>query len=90
MTFGTLLPCDVCKGQFELKTGGYVCSGNITEWTKCQKLEKEPKRGKFIVPTSLKEYEFLKKYKYVPQNRFIKDINPTIVKKEQDDPDGFV
>lgn len=88
MTFGRLLPCDICEGQFEYKTGGYMCSGNATEWTKCENLTKEPKRAKFVVPSSLKTQDFLIKYKYVARKRYIKDVNPTSVKKEKDDPDG--
>lgn len=90
MTFGKLLPCKDCGGQFVYKSGGYTCTGNLTEWTKCTKITKEPERAKFTVPKSYKEtYGFLKSYKYVPRTRFIKDIQPTVVlKKEQNDPDN--
>lgn len=89
MTFGTLLPCDECKGgQFVFDKCGYVCHGNITEWSKCNFTTKEPKRAPFKVPKDLaEEHSFLKKYKYVPRSRLIKDVKPSsaaIVKKEEE------
>lgn len=62
MTFGALLPCTQCKtGQFVYHTGiGYQCTGDLTEWTKCPNIEKEPKRTKFKIPESLQEeFSFL-------------------------------
>lgn len=92
MTFGSLLPCKTCSdGQFVFNKFGYICDGNLTEWTKCGKLEKTPKRGKFLVPKVLAaEYPFLKKYKYVERTRIMRDVAPSVpvtstsVKKEDD------
>ncbi|XP_057662049.1 poly [ADP-ribose] polymerase [Diorhabda carinulata] len=85
MTFGALEPCDSCKGQFEYTNSGYICTGDLTEWTKCNKTVKEPKRKSFKVQKELKEeYPFLKKYKYIPRIRIIKIKTPTNgVKKEK-------
>lgn len=66
MTFGALQPCTQCKtGQFVYRTGiGYQCTGDLTEWTKCPNVEKEPKRTKFKIPETLaEEFPFLDKYK---------------------------
>lgn len=86
MTFGTLEPCNVCKGgQFVFSQGGYKCNGDLTEWSKCNTLEKEPKRTAFKVPSNLAEaHSFLKKYKYVPKIRIIKQQAPAVVKKEEE------
>nr|XP_023025730.1 poly [ADP-ribose] polymerase [Leptinotarsa decemlineata] len=89
MTFGALTPCKTCKGgQLVFSKGGYICTGDLTEWTKCTAVSKEPKRKPFKVPESLaNEYSFLKKYKYVPRKRVIKEVVPSnsgVVKKEED------
>lgn len=79
MTFGVLKPCQKCKGgQLVFNKMGYTCTGNLTEWTKCPNVLKEPERGPFKVPSSFKEqYPFLKGYKYVARTRVIKEIHPT-------------
>lgn len=81
-----------CKdGQLVFNKMGYLCTGNLSEWAKCTNITKEPERVKFKVPNELKqEFSFLKKYKYVPRKRIIKDVNPTVpVKKEvKDEVDG--
>ncbi|XP_076264902.1 poly-(ADP-ribose) polymerase [Rhynchophorus ferrugineus] len=85
MTFGSLEPCSECKdGQLTFTKGGYICKGNVNEWVKCQTITKDPKRTKFKIPKHLtEEFSFLKKYKYKPRNRIIKDFNPTVaIKKE--------
>lgn len=57
MTFGKLLPCPECKdGQFVFRSGvGYQCTGNISEWAKCENRTLDPVRGTFRVPKDLKE-----------------------------------
>ncbi|XP_072398728.1 poly [ADP-ribose] polymerase [Diabrotica undecimpunctata] len=86
MTFGALVPCDTCKGQFVYTSAGYVCKGDLTEWTKCNKTVMEPKRKPFKIPDDLKHYTFLKSYKYKPRNRIIKVKVPTNgVKKEKEE-----
>ncbi|CAH1168782.1 unnamed protein product [Phyllotreta striolata] len=88
MTFGTLLPCPSCKGQLSFMNGGYICTGDLTEWTKCQKMFKEPERKAFKVSSELKKnYPFLKKYKYEKRTRIVKTKAPLKtqpVKKEED------
>lgn len=81
MAFGALLPCETCKGQLVLSKGAYLCTGDLTEWAKCNALVKEPKRKAFKVPKPLKQHKFLKKYKYVPRTRVMKDV-PVPIKKE--------
>uniref|UniRef100_UPI003134487B Poly-(ADP-ribose) polymerase n=1 Tax=Tribolium castaneum TaxID=7070 RepID=UPI003134487B len=85
MTFGALVPCSVCKhGQLVFEKFGYICKGNLTEYTKCRTQVKEPPRKPFKVPAELKQYPFLKKYKYVPRTRVVKNAPPSYsVKKEE-------
>ncbi|XP_063601793.1 poly [ADP-ribose] polymerase 1-like [Penaeus indicus] len=67
MTFGALEPCEVCKdGRLSYESGkGYKCHGNLTEWTKCTNIVKEPKRRPFKIPEELKNsFDFLNQYKF--------------------------
>nr|XP_053635074.1 poly [ADP-ribose] polymerase-like [Cherax quadricarinatus] len=67
MTFGAFEPCEVCKEiNFRYVYGqGYVCKGNLTEWTKCTNVVKEPKRQPFLVPEELKsKCPILDSYKF--------------------------
>lgn len=94
MTFGALEPCEQCKGgQFVFNKLGYICQGDLSEWAKCNTVEKKPKRRPFKVPKDLAgSHSFLKKYKYVPRDRVVREVHPTNSlkgeKKEKDDPDG--
>ncbi|XP_060519943.1 poly [ADP-ribose] polymerase [Cylas formicarius] len=92
MAFGALLPCPKCKdGQLVFNKAGYICTGVLSEWAKCQNIIKEPKRKKFVVPDDLaQEYKFLKKYRYVKRTRIVRDVNPTVSVKKvaKDEADG--
>lgn len=92
MTFGALNQCEQCEGgQYVFNKAGYVCTGNLSEWSKCNNITKTPTRRPFKVPKDLaEEYSFLKKYKYVPRTRTIRDIKPSVMMKieTKDDPDG--
>ncbi|XP_047097726.1 LOW QUALITY PROTEIN: poly [ADP-ribose] polymerase [Schistocerca piceifrons] len=81
MTFGALLPCEECKGgQLVFRSGvGYQCTGDLTEWTKCQFVTTDPKRVPFKVPEDLMD-TFLNSYKFVPRKRTIRIITPTAAK----------
>lgn len=93
MTFGALEPCAECgKGQLVFNKVGYICQGDLTEWTKCQHITKEPKRKPFKVPNELKEYSFLKKYKYTPRTRtirFVPSSESKVKVKKQDEVDSM-
>ncbi|XP_012253348.2 poly [ADP-ribose] polymerase [Athalia rosae] len=93
MVFGYLKPCEKCKGQLRYKSGlGYRCTGDITEWVKCEQVAQNPKRAKFKVPTELTEkYPFLASYKCKVKKRTIKITAPTTssaVKKEDETDSG--
>jgi len=65
MTFGVLKPCSICKnGQFVYQSGvGYKCLGDLTEWTKCHKIDLNPQRLPFLVPEEFKQqFDFLAMY----------------------------
>lgn len=92
MTFGCLKECPKCKSTY-MKFGkqGYVCRGDLSEWTKCLTLYKEPARRPFSVPSEYKEnFGFLKKYKYAPKVRVFREAAPSDsgVKKEEDENAG--
>ena len=87
MTFGALEPCTECpekQGQFVFRSGvGYVCMGNMSEWTKCQAKTLDPKRKEFKIPPEFRQsYDFLKLYKSKVGQRVIPN-NPSTVKKEE-------
>merc|ERR1719187_2261039 len=58
-----------------------MCQGDLTEWTKCTMLVKEPKRKKFRVPHELKvTYDFLNEYKFKGVGvRLWEDLGPSSV-----------
>ncbi|XP_064103766.1 poly [ADP-ribose] polymerase 1-like [Macrobrachium nipponense] len=67
MAFGAIDPCKICSdGRMKYESGkGYVCKGNLTEWTRCTSVLKEPSRRKFLVPEELKTaFDFLANYKF--------------------------
>lgn len=87
LTFGALKPCQLCKGQYVFRHANYICTGDASEWVKCENIIKEPPREPARVPTHLKtEYSFLDK-KYRVKNRATKYVAPTVsnlkVKKEE-------
>lgn len=82
MTFGALEPCPECQdGQLVFKSGvGYACTGDMSEWTKCQYKTKDPKRKPFKVPQEFKEaYDFMNMYKFKSGQKRIIPNNPTTV-----------
>lgn len=65
MVFGTPVNCNKCGGnlRYSESAHGYVCTGNVSEYTKCRTLVKNPERKPFKVPSELREeYPFLKDY----------------------------
>lgn len=54
--FGALKPCPKCNGQLVYNSGtGYKCTGDLTEWTKCENVMQDPKRKKFVISSDIKE-----------------------------------
>lgn len=76
MTFGRLLPCEECKGgQLVYRTEGYCCTGNLTGWTKCTFVTKQPKREKWTILKELKEEsDFLKNFKCKKRERIFPKV----------------
>lgn len=82
MTFGRLLPCEECSdGQLVYRTEGYCCTGNLTAWTKCMFVTREPKRAKWKISDDLKEAsDFLKNFKCKKRKRvFPQTTSSTVV-----------
>lgn len=89
IVFGALEPCDKCKGgTLIFANSAYVCTGNISEWAKCDNIQKEPKRRAVKIPSAIKEtHPFLAK-KFKVQTRAVKYVPPVPlkpVKKESAD-----
>lgn len=90
MAFGALKKCPECKkGQLYFTKFGYECNGDLTEWTKCKNLVKEPARVAFKLPDWYNKDDiptFIKKHKFKATKRVIKDVKPTVsvVKTETD------
>ncbi|XP_046804661.1 poly [ADP-ribose] polymerase isoform X2 [Lucilia cuprina] len=97
LTFGAILPCPECKGrQLLFQKSGYLCNGQLTEWTKCTNLIKEPERKACKISSDFKsQYPFLKNVRKAPEIRVIQYIPPsalTVAKsisvKKGDEADG--
>ncbi|XP_077279950.1 poly-(ADP-ribose) polymerase isoform X2 [Temnothorax americanus] len=90
--FGALQPCPKCGGQFIYNSGlGYKCTGNATEWTKCEYVTQDPKRKKCEIPSDLKDDFPVRSYKSKVQKRVFKLTVPSSsssIKKEGDETDG--
>lgn len=50
MAFGTLKPCETCKGQLVFKSDAYYCTGDISAWTKCVVKTQTPDRKDWVTP----------------------------------------
>lgn len=94
--FGALKRCETCKdGKFIFNgNSAYTCTGQISEWAKCDNISKEPKRSVAKVPKYLQDqFSFLAKKSKV-RTRALKSvpvytIPKTKVKKDgQDDIDA--
>lgn len=92
LIFGALKPCPKCKGQLVYVSGlGYKCTGDLTEWTKCEYVTQDPKRQKCSVPEDLKNTYKALAFKPKVVKRLIKVTAPSTssaVKKEDDDVDA--
>ncbi|XP_068156658.1 poly [ADP-ribose] polymerase [Drosophila tropicalis] len=98
LAFGALEPCSEChSSQFMFNKSGYLCNGNLSEWTKCANLVTSPKKTSCKVPKTLKaQYPFLDNYKGKPSARIIHYIPPSAatiakdvaIKKNPDELDG--
>ncbi|KAK2177762.1 hypothetical protein NP493_581g01048 [Ridgeia piscesae] len=75
MFFGALQPCSECGGQLVYSSGrGYRCTGDATEWTKCQAVVEKPPRKPFVIGDEYKDIPCLKKYKYVKRDRLFAKV----------------
>ncbi|XP_011882597.1 PREDICTED: poly [ADP-ribose] polymerase isoform X2 [Vollenhovia emeryi] len=92
MYFGALQPCPKCKGQLIYNSGlGYKCTGNATEWSKCEYVTQDPKRKKCEIPSDMKKDFPIKSYKSKVKRRMFKVTAPSSsssIKKEEDEADG--
>ncbi|KAL6267071.1 hypothetical protein P5V15_000147 [Pogonomyrmex californicus] len=88
--FGALQPCPKCKGQLIYNSGlGYKCTGNITEWSKCEYVTQDPKRKKCEIPSNMKKDFPIKSYKSKVKKRIFKvTLSSSSIKKEEDTADG--
>ena len=92
LTFGAIEPCQECEsGQLVYRSGvGYQCTGNISEWTKCQFRTLEPKRKPFVVPKTYKnQFDFLKLHSYKPQTRIMANVKTISKTNDEVDSNGM-
>ncbi|XP_076286203.1 poly-(ADP-ribose) polymerase [Lasioglossum baleicum] len=87
--FGALKPCSKCSGQLVYTSGvGYKCTGDLSEWTKCEYVTQDPKRKKISIPSNVKQgYPDLESLKCKVKRRLIKVTaasTSTLVKKEDE------
>lgn len=92
ITFGALESCSKCKkGKFILAASAYVCNGDLSEWAKCDNVQREPVRRAVEIPTVLKkEHSFLASKRAV-QTRALKAaavILPPLKTIKKDEVDG--
>ncbi|ESO88129.1 hypothetical protein LOTGIDRAFT_206927 [Lottia gigantea] len=91
LVFGALEPCSECKdGAFFYTPEGYKCAGNMTGWTKCMNIVRNPKRRAFKIPPEFHDVEFLKKYKYKANIRVFPTIHVSSLETAMDSVDGAV
>ncbi|WKY09054.1 hypothetical protein Q1695_001866 [Nippostrongylus brasiliensis] len=64
-TFGCCKPCPKCGGELRFSTSRrtYVCTGQLSEYTKCTYVNENPDRVKFTISKEMKEIPYLKKLK---------------------------
>ncbi|XP_051501168.1 poly [ADP-ribose] polymerase 1 [Myxocyprinus asiaticus] len=77
MAFGSLKPCETCKGQLVFKSDAYYCTGDISAWTKCVFKTQTPDRKNWVTPKEFSEIPFLKKFKFKRQDRVFPKEVPT-------------
>ncbi|XP_059610160.1 poly [ADP-ribose] polymerase [Phlebotomus argentipes] len=92
LVFGALKRCKECGGQLMFNDNGYKCTGNISEWAKCEHMEKEPERFKAKIPKGIVEKFDLKSVKPAVDKRVFKYYTASVetvkamVKDETDGP----
>ncbi|XP_072912212.1 poly [ADP-ribose] polymerase 1 isoform X2 [Hemitrygon akajei] len=86
MAFGALQPCTECQGQLVLKDSAYVCTGNITAWTKCSFSTQVPLCKDWVIPKEFHSIAYLKKFKFKRQNRVFAPAPPAAESSPTDAP----
>eukprot|EP01064_Diplonema_japonicum_P006962 TRINITY_DN1474_c0_g1_i4.p1 TRINITY_DN1474_c0_g1~~TRINITY_DN1474_c0_g1_i4.p1 ORF type:complete len:938 (+),score=365.76 TRINITY_DN1474_c0_g1_i4:62-2875(+) len=89
MLFGALPKCDECEdGDFRFSSGEYKCTGNIDAYTKCTNILKDISRTPWKIPSSLKQEDGLKGYKYKkPKKDKITEVLEVEKRKRDSDSD---
>lgn len=73
--FGAIKPCTKCKhGKFIFGNSTYLCTGNISEWAKCDNVVKEPPRTAVKIPQFIRDQNSFLAKKFKVQTRAVKDI----------------
>lgn len=89
LTFGALAPCTECPhGQLVFSKSTYVCTGDATEWLKCDNVVREPKRSVCRIPKDLADSHRFLAGKMRVQARAVRFVPSTVsaaaaVKKEE-------
>ncbi|XP_043948531.2 poly [ADP-ribose] polymerase isoform X3 [Drosophila biarmipes] len=79
LTFGAIESCSECaSSQFIFNRNGYICNGNLSEWTKCTKLVAKPTRSACQITKELRErYPLLNLVRKLPSDRIIQNFPPS-------------
>lgn len=88
--YGALKECQTCKNGTFIFNGNsaYLCTGQISEWAKCDNVTKEPSRQSVKVPKYIQEkYSFLSK-KFKVKTRALKTVPTFAIPKAKVKKDG--
>lgn len=78
LTYGALEKCPTCEtGQLKLCKSGFGCTGNISEWAKCDYFSATPDRRQCTIPSWL-ESKFSNRHMEV-QDRLFQVVEPVTV-----------
>lgn len=87
MTFGALKKCAKCQGQLVFNKSNYICTGNLSEWVKCETMTTEPERTVCKLPSDLVTAHPGLKASNKVQHRALRYVPPSVsalrVKKEE-------
>lgn len=77
MTFGALEKCTKCQGQFVFNKWNYICTGDLSEWAKCDRMTTEPKRRVCQLPSELLTGYPELKVSHTVQHRALRYVPPS-------------
>ncbi|CAK1553492.1 unnamed protein product [Leptosia nina] len=80
MAFGALERCPQCRGQLQLKTFYYKCTGFLNPWTTCDYQTRSPRRFVMTIPAELQHYAVFKNFRPTLKKRIFTEEPPLELK----------